>query len=224
MSFENTAFFQFGHSPAKADYDLITDRLFIKLVALDSPRLKYTYYRRFHDMAITYHILTGFSEGTMTSLRFTDDLLRMYDVTPEKLHRDALANMEKLFPKYLVPVHEYMMENGLQSCGSPLILVSNERMISGAPTILYDGVLDELAEQSGGGIFIVPSSTEEMMVTTDEGGSWDMYCSLLSTERFVNTSINEPSCVLSDCVYHYDLMDRRFEDAADWFRRKKNIR
>lgn len=208
----------------KPDYDLITDRLFIKLVPLDSPRLKYTHYRRFHDMAITYHILARFEEGTLSSLRFTHDMLRMYGVTPEKLHEDALKNMQKMFPKCIHSVNRYMADLGFETADNPLFMVTNDRMMCGAPVILYDGVLDEAAEKCGGSMFVIPSSTEEMMAVSDEGDSWRFYNNLLRAQRHVNCWINDPDCVLSDRIFHYDLKDRKFEDAAEYFRRKKHIR
>ena len=86
-----------------------------------------------------------------------------------------------------------------------MLVVSNEIRTAGASAIFYPDVLDQVAEKAGGNFFILPSSTEEVLVLPDNGRM--NYRELDAMVCEVNDAQVAECEQLGNHVYHYDAED-----------------
>ena len=91
--------------------------------------------------------------------------------------------------------------------GIPMKVLTNNKGIHGAACILYPGVLDSVAQEMGGGFFILPSSVHEVILLLDTGN--EDSGELKKIISAVNTTQVAPEEVLSDTLYRYDRADKR---------------
>lgn len=96
--------------------------------------------------------------------------------------------------------------NGYKSC---MYVLGNERKLFGAAVILYDGLLEKIAEIIGSDFFLLPSSVHEVILIPDEGREkggdlWKMVCEINETQV-------EPEDVLTDSVYYFSGENKRLE-------------
>ena len=81
-------------------------------------------------------------------------------------------------------------------------VLSNSSTCHGASVLLYPDVLDQLAQNAGENLFILPSSIHELILMRDNG---EMSAGeLQAMVACVNQEGVEPQEVLSDEVYYYD--------------------
>lgn len=91
-------------------------------------------------------------------------------------------------------------------CKIPMRVLTNSKRVHGAACILYPGVLDEVAQETGGSFFILPSSVHEVIILPDAGnGDGERLKEII---RMVNTTQVAPEEVLSDTLYRYDTAEK----------------
>ena len=91
-------------------------------------------------------------------------------------------------------------------------------MTYGAAAAFYPGVLEEVSREVGGNVFILPSSTEEVLALRADDPR--EYRELERMVREVNRTTVRPSERLSDHVYHFDAESRTFERADAYYTRQ----
>ncbi len=90
-----------------------------------------------------------------------------------------------------------------------MYVLGNQKKLFGAAVILYDGVLEKLAETLGSSFFLLPSSIHETIAVPDNGMQkaedlWKMVCEINATQV-------EPEDVLTDSVYYFSRKKRKLE-------------
>ena len=120
-----------------------------------------------------------------------------YPLVPDKVLKDMSKGMDD---------SEEGMPEAMDSADMPqLYVATNDRKINGASVLLYDGVLEGFAEQTGGDFYILPSSIHEALFLpatpdVDENDLPEMV-------RGVNAGCLEPDEILSDNAYLYHAED-----------------
>ena len=185
------------------DYEKMRGRLFIRLSHRDTNRalLKNLPHRVTEDMALTYHVLSATNGRDMWSAMIDRGLLKLWNVTEEQLHEDALRSSGIILPPRLDPAGD-----------SGMAVLTNCFGIGGAAVMLYPGVLDMAAEKLGGDVFIIPSSVHEVFLVPADQVSDPQR--LADAIKEVNREQLKPCDLLSNNLYHYDTEHRRFERAA----------
>ena len=217
------------------DYDAIKDKLFVRVSNAEKNEevLETLPHTIQDDMAVTYHILFSKDKNGIASAPINEGMLETYGVTVEQLHEDAMRSSQNLFPVEIMPmsiitnqiIHEQMEAAGFDEqeiqdylsemqADTGMYVVSNDARTNGASAIFYPGVMDQLAEQFDGDYFILPSSTDEVIVIPDTGEQRASELNAMVQE--VNATQVSEEMRLGNEAYHYDADERVFEKAASF--------
>lgn len=217
------------------DYDAIKDRLFVRVsnAEKNDEVLKTLPHTMQDDMAVTYHIMFSKGRDGIASAPVNEGMLETYGVTVEQLHEDAMRSSQNILPVEIMPmstianhlVEEQMKEMGFDEqeiqdylaemqVDTGMYVVSNEARVNGASAIFYPGVMDQIAEQFDGDFFILPSSTDEVIVIPDTGEQ--RACELNAMVQEVNATQVSEEMRLGNEAYHYDADEKVFEKAASF--------
>lgn len=90
----------------------------------------------------------------------------------------------------------------LHSEACPLYVLTNEQKVQGAICLLYDGMLEQIANRIGGSFYVLPSSIHEVILFK-ESGEEDIHA-LHQLIREVNSTQLSVEERLSDYPYYYD--------------------
>lgn len=205
---------------AGLDFGEVKERIIFRLVNArmnqsilrESPNVPYL------DMSILFYLLVRQDEERIGSIRITYALMETWtkDVEIRELMRCALRNMPRLFPARVLPIFSVMkgeipnammfdftVREGLSYCGEcGFHSLSNQMGINGAATILYPGILEEIASYFQKNLFVLPSSVHEVIILPDRHEYTLEELSAMVKE--INKREVEAEEVLSDRAYYYD--------------------
>lgn len=175
-------------------------------------KLQYTLHREIGDMSMVYIVENVPSTpGKMNALPDS-----WSGATAEEVHEAALKNSPKILPPRYINMDD-LFGVGEQFKEAPMLSVDP------AAAIFYPGEMDRIAERLGGGFYIFPSSIYEMIVLAEdaEGGMAEGPGGIENTVHFLNDLAIQNGTMreaerLSEEVYHYDPVMKRFERAAEW--------
>ena len=168
-------------------------------------------------LAVSYHIAFENGHGIEASTTVTNNLLKMYGITEEQLHNDAMASSQQLLPVHLVSLAEMMGQMmGMDAdmvrptMDEPqLMVLTNEQALHGAGVLFYPDMMDTIADYFGSDYFVLPSSIHEVLLLPDDGTvDPDV---LENMVQDVNMAAVAPEERLSDHAYHYDAKDHVLE-------------
>ena len=205
------------------NYAEVKTRLFVKLSSgeRNSTVLNNVVGTTYHDLIITCHLLLDDDGDQIASVAIQKEWLKKWHVEEEQLIHDAIDSGEKLFPAYIRKLYELI---GI-CCDEPgilMVVITNNRFINGAVTILYPGILNQVADMIGGNYYIIPSSIHDMIAVSYGN---DIYSEDLN--QMIVSVNSDKSCVpenevLSYHAYHYDAAEKIFE-LAEAFENRVNI-
>lgn len=164
-------------------------------------------HRDFLDLSLIYYCFTECREYGSASVLIKNDLMRMWQVTPEQLDEQAAQNMKKLLPWEFMSMKQ--MIEGFDEADEedfvPLYVLSNVKRCFGAAWMADEEVLRSIAGMIQKDYYILPSSVHECLILpaqadTDRESLRDMV-------REINQSEVEPEEVLSDNVYYYSMKE-----------------
>lgn len=215
------------------DYEQVKDKLFVRVsnYEMNQDALVNIPHERVEDLAITYHILVEAIDDGIGSVTIHNGLLEQYGITQEQLHQDALNNSQRIMPAEITSMAS-IMENNMRaemkmdgysedeidemiasvSASVNMYVIRNESHVNGASAIFYPEMMDEVAKLMEGDFFIIPSSTDEVIVIPDDDNASVAYMNAMVNE--VNAAEVSPEMRLGNEVYHYDATDKVFEKAS----------
>ena len=94
---------------------------------------------------------------------------------------------------------------------SPLFILSNKSKKFGASVITLPGVLEKVAERLDDSFLCIPSSIHEWLILRDKDGEYFSQDEIRHTILEVNSSCVDEGEFLSNNLYHYDRMRKKFE-------------
>ncbi len=165
------------------------------------------------DLSVVFYILFDQSDGNgSSSLLIRQDLMEQWGVGVEELYRAASENVGRMLPSFVRPITEVVREMahtaGMEPFDIPdlgeekVFVASNIRKTFGAGVILYDGLLQSLADDLDDDLYIVPSSVHEVIFMPRY--KVEDKDTLRRMVNEVNTTMVRPEEVLSDNLYLYD--------------------
>lgn len=207
--------YNFDSIKHKIIYRLVNKKLNYRLLA-DMP------HRDFMDLAICYCVQLESTDDNVKTIKITDSLATgAWKADEETLWRLASENTPRLNRGQVIPMDNIFGEiMGLPSSstdeeieqydgfditlgsgnGLPVYIVTNERKISGASVILYNGLLDTLAEKLGS-FYLLPSAIHEIIIFP---GTLEDAESMLEMVKTVNTETVSADEILSDNCFYYN--------------------
>lgn len=199
-------------------YDYIKDRVIMNLVNAEANKemLKDTPHKRLEDLAIIYKIVVTSNDSGVGTILVKDNYLPLWGISKEKLHELAMENSNRLNPATTKSMGEIMaqmfMSDGMPEDMADVMLaetpedgqmfvISNQSSINGAAAIVYSDELQKLSKRLDSDLFVLPSSTHEVICLSAEFGTVDMLASMVQEVNQEGVDVEER---LSDHVYRYD--------------------
>lgn len=181
--------------------------------------LPYVPYRIFLDLAQVFelHVLT---ETTGQRRVITNEDLKQWKIGIGELVKAAEKNTPALYPPYICLLENAMKEEienkqeisfeqmlermrAEKDTDIPVFVLSSSSGRFGANCLLYEGVLERIANVLEDDLIILPSSRDELLLLADNktGGDIDAWQLMLLQ---MNMSENLKESAISDSVYRYD--------------------
>ena len=195
------------------DFESAKEQLWLKLVGKESNqrKLERCVYKEVEgtDLVATFQLrvrIPGLEEGNIS---VDKRIMEKWGCDVDSLYESVLANMVCQMPAQVSEIDSVL--TGDEGGGKPeevscqekkLYVLRNTEESHGAATLLYPGVLQALAENSGADLFILPSSIHEVLVMKADGeiNAGELQYMVMD----INRHMVEPEEVLSDQVYRYD--------------------
>ena len=167
------------------------------------------------DLAICFYYAfdeAGVDNGMIPIYR---SHLDNWKVTDRDLLEIAVKNTPRLFPGETIPMED-VLGDALQELPEEvrreflrkvsMMILTNSRKTYGACSILYPGMLEQLAERIGGDYYMIPSSVHEFLLVPREREQDREELKKMIAE--VNRTELPPEEVLSDHLYLYCSRER----------------
>lgn len=171
----------------------------------------------FLDMAIIFLIVHRLSDEGMESICITNELQEKWNVSTKELFELSKKNT----PAFLPPIIDTMahtIESFFGSMGKEILesdkmvpsiyILSNQYRINGATTLLYENLIQKLAEELKSNLYILPSSIHEILLLPDDSEK-SLDC-LSNMVKDINENHVREEEILSDHAYYYNRVEKRF--------------
>ena len=158
-------------------FDNIKDKIVYHLVSQGENKdlLKNIPWIPFHDMAITFYILLERREERSMQCVIDNNRMKHWNITPEELFEYAHKNTQKLYPQIYLNLSAFILgtnfedvidKDALEEMGIPsLYVITNEFSRYGATCILYEGMLDHIANCIQDDLIVFPSSVHGAIIS-----------------------------------------------------------
>ena len=204
------------------DYGQVKDRLYVRVTDAkeNESLLSKVPHREVDGLAVTYHIAFETPDGKSASVPVNTSLMKMYGISEDQLHADALASSQKLYPATFISLADMMgnmmgvdADTVMPTMDEPqLMVLTNERTFQGAGALFYPGQMEAIAAQMGSDYFVLPSSIHEVLLLPDDGTIDADVLNFMIQD--INMSTVAPEERLANEAYHYDTKDHVLEKAS----------
>ena len=184
-------------------------------------------HRDYQDLSIIYRWVVAVDERGIQSTVVRDNLAKQLGMTEADLFKCAVENTRRIFPPMVKSMND-VMRDMMMSDGMPaeiadmmleempadrtMWIISNDRGVNGAGSMLYEDVLHKLAMQLESDLYLLPSSVHECIaVSVDMGDPYEL-AEMVNEINMSQVALEER---LSNQVYHYDKDARRLTLATD---------
>ena len=180
-------------------YSELTDREFLGRLP----------HKRYGDMILICHIRRVPGELIYKPETVTFEMLREIGMSRSELFRIAMETCKEKYPAKWLPLSDVISH----SCGygstkreappDPALYISDEKGITGAAAVLYDGVLDRIRRKLGEDLILIPSSVYEMIILPRFAADpEDLEKILLKNNN--NRDLLRRDSILSDHLFSFD--------------------
>lgn len=184
-------------------------------------------HREFQDLSIIYRWVVKVDENGIQSSAIRNNLAEQLGMNEEQLFKCAVENTRRIFPPTVKSMNDVIREMFI-SDGMPaevadmmigempedkmMWVISNDRGINGAGSMLYEDNLHKLAMKLETDLYILPSSVHECIaVSTNVGDPYEL-AEMVSEINMGQVALEDR---LSNQVCHYDKDARRLTLATD---------
>lgn len=210
------------------DFHAVKDNICYRLVSkkLNGELLSSIPHREFHDLAVTYYLQLDVTDYGSSTVDITDSLAQIWGVDEAQLYGLAQENTPRLHRGIVMTMWDVLydtMEPGtLHGIGTdgygcfdfsrsrpdilPMYVATNVSKTYGSAVILYDGLLNAVAEKIGS-FYALPSSIHEFICVPDTVGGPEEITGMVSD---INTAEVHPEEVLSENIYHFNAEKHEF--------------
>lgn len=213
----------------KIDYENAKDNIVFQLINTEQNKemLKGMPHREFQDLSVIYRWIVSSDYDGVHSAVIHNPLAERIGMSEEELFKAAAENTRRILPPVIKDMNSIMREMFIKD-GMPeeiaemmigeipsesmMYVITNEKGINGAVSMMYEDKLHELAGKLNSDLYIMPSSVHEVIaVSSDIGDPYEL-AAMVSEVNMSNVELNER---LSNQVYHYDKDLRKVTLATD---------
>lgn len=192
------------------DFDNAKNKIFYCLVNNHKNRYNHVKVNLFADLSVVFRIIVDIEKENIKSIPITDIILANWGKTPYQICEIAKENTPKLFPSRSEDVIDILRR---QIPFLPLVddmprmkVITNPHYFYGASVLLYDGMLDKIAEEYDDDLIILPSSVHESILlpaSEYRDTNNNEFVQLITDVNYNSGELN-PEEILSDNPYFYD--------------------
>lgn len=211
------------------NYENVKDNVVFQIINTEMNRemLAGVPHREFQDLSIIYRWVVSVDKDGVGNAMITNELAEHIGMNEEQLYRAAVENTRRIFPPVIKSMNDVIrdmftkdgmpdeiadMMIGDMPDDSTMWVITNEQGINGAISMLYEDNLHALAEKLETDLYIMPSSTHEVIaVSSDMGDPYEL-AQMVQEINMEQVALNER---LSNQVYHYDKDLRKLTLATD---------
>lgn len=188
-------------------------------------------HREFQDLSIIYRWVLKMDEEGIQSTIVKNELAESLGLQEEQLFKLAAENTRRILPPVVKDMNEVIrdifVKDGMPEEIADMMMsemlgemppdklmwvITNDRGINGAISMLYEDKLHALAEQLEDDIYIMPSSINEVIAVPASMSNPNELAELVTEVNMSQVSLEER---LSNQVYHYDKDLRKLSLATD---------
>ena len=186
---------------------------YILNAGLNDERLKDKVYKTVGEFAKAYMIFMDLNGSGFNFTLITQDLLQEWDISMEELDEAAEMNMSVRFPPVLNSIEEDMkrkqsgrpaanyLRQGKKLKQDIMYVLTNRGRLHGASVLFYPGLIKKVRKILGKDFYIIPFSTEEIMISPKQS---DVRAFVLEEILRENNALKMPNYILSNHIYEYD--------------------
>lgn len=184
-------------------------------------------HREFKDLSVIYRMVVKIDGEGIASTPVHNGLAKTLGFTEEQMFKFAAENTKRLLPPVIKSMNDVMRELFMKDGMPPEIadmmigemppeqqmyVISNNKGINGAASMLYEDGLHELAEKLDSDLYIMPSSIHEVIAVSTDMGDPNELAAMVADINMDQVALEER---LSNQVYHYDKELRKVTLATD---------
>lgn len=175
-------------------------------------RLQEIPHQEFLDLSLVYSYSVPVFEEMAGTLVITNEHLKLLNITKEELHQAAKSNGERFQPIRLCEMKEMLLniadklgitvteEDNQYHC---LYVITNKTGMFGAVAMILEEELKVFSKRISNSFYILPSSIHELILVPASCELSVEY--LASMVHDINETHVDPTEVLSDSIYFYDM-------------------
>ena len=211
------------------DFDSAKDNIVFQVINTlqNEEMLKDMPHREFQDLSIIYRWVVKLDESGINSTVIHNNLAEKLGMNEEQLFKAAVENTRRLLPPTIKSMNDVIREMfvsdgmppemvdqmiGEMPADKTMWIISNDRGINGAGSMLYEDNLHKLAMDLETDLYLLPSSVHECIAVSVNMGDPYELAEMVSEINMGQVALEER---LSNQVYHYDKDARRLTLATD---------
>lgn len=192
-------------------FDCAKDQVIMKLVNYEENKdlLAKIPHVSYLDMAIIFQIVLELEKNNTGTITITNSLFRKWEIELEQLYGIAKINTPLLFPYTFDNISEYLpeyvpnAEYRKESNSVPMYILTNNKKMNGATTLLYEGLLQQIAEEYDCDFILIPSSIHEVILIPAKNSDEEIIDYLNHMVQEVNCCELSADEVLSSHTYYF---------------------
>lgn len=164
------------------------------------------------DLVKVFYLVVSMN-GDGGTILVHNGLIERIGISLEELSASATKNTPVLLPVEMMRIETALAqmmdssEDEFPMCTNVgMHIITNQRKVFGAAVLCYEGLMTEVCNKLGGSIYIIPSSTHEIIVLRADNSDDVEY--LTNMIREVNETQVALEERLSDHLYYYDAISQ----------------
>lgn len=207
----------YGHI---SNFEDIKDKIAFKLINTERNKkfLESVPFIPYLDLAIIFYAVLNISEEETAGMTLTNEIIKKWKVNEKELWPIAVENSAKILPAELFTMKMHFDEIALGKDIKNLLIdhsgerdamyvLSNKIRTYGAACIAYPGIAEKIGDILCEDYFIIPSSTEEVIIIPKSSGA--SAAELNDMIKEVNRNHVVQDEILSEHCYQYIYKDKK---------------
>ena len=213
------------------DFDKCKKNIGIKMInAKNNRTVKLTSpCRKMHDTLITYYIAVNADRNGIHSMHIDNTILDEWGISMTKLHEQAMKSNRNAFGISVMDIETAMnqvlnneSDNDVYdsvfsinvNSHESIYVATNAWKIFGASVILYNDILNEVADKLNDDLYILPSSIHEALLIGASNCSMDIgELKKMVIDTNANPLVMSKNDILSNNVYFYEKYSNKLKIA-----------
>lgn len=193
------------------NYNWVKDKIYPRLIntGMSEEYLSNKPHKDIEDLSVVYTIRFSSDERGVASAAITYDLLDLYGVDKDTIHKQAMSNLAKEKPKFMniadmlfkPNAKEKKIENIYpEDYEVPFFVLSSQNGTCGAVMVLNPKLMDAITKNFGD-VYVVPSSVHEVLIVPQHVMPANLLAKMCTE---INSREVPDQDVLSNNIYEYD--------------------